>query len=117
MIEADHARQLPAICVLLPHLNELGLSGYLSAFERMPEPVHPDLHRSVALKGIHLKRSRHQLSRDLPTDVLLECGEQRRLTDAQPRLVVVELDVVADQFPEFVQFAAVIRAKQLCIHS
>src|SRR5207248_1377939 len=77
--------------------------------------MNANLHRAIILERIHLERSRYQPALHLAADVLLDRCDKRRLTDRQPRLVVIELQVVCHHRAQLRQIAVVIGIEELAV--
>src|SRR5437764_5575041 len=92
MVIADRARNLPGPVLVLPQMNELSFPYAFSIFmSRMMEPVHPGLQHAVTLHIKNLQRSRDQLSRGLPANVLFDAVRQSRLPLSDPALIMIKL--------------------------
>src|SRR5207248_10624121 len=113
MVVADRARYLPCAVFVLPQGYELGLSHAIFRAVRMVEAMNANLHRAIILERIHLERSRYQPALHLAADVLLNRCEKRRLTQRQPRLVVIELQVVSHHRAQLREIAVVVGIEEL----
>jgi hypothetical protein len=60
VIEADDPRYLPCAVLQLPQVDELRFSD-IGGIAGVRKTVYPDFDGAVALQGIHLERSRHQV--------------------------------------------------------
>lgn len=67
----------------------------------MVKAVHSNLHRAIVGNGIDLERPGHKFSGHLAADIVLDTLDQRRAPAAQPSLVVIELQIVGEQEPNF----------------
>src|SRR5947207_13966936 len=93
MVVADRAGHLPCAVLVLPQGYELGLSHTILRVVRMVEAMNANLHRAIILERIHLERSRYQPSLHLAADVRLAACDKCRLTNRQPRHIVIELQI------------------------
>src|SRR5437762_13633346 len=71
VVVADHSRNLPRSILVLPQVDELSLSDSHFLVPWMMKSVDTRLTHSVSLHVKDLQRSRNQLPRRLPADVVL----------------------------------------------
>jgi hypothetical protein len=115
VIVRNHPRHLPRAILVLPQVDKARLAQRVIALARMMKPVHTNFERAISFHRINLQRPRHQLSRDLAANIVLDRLHQRRPAKRVPGLVVIELHVLVNQRSELFQVAFVIRVEQVRI--
>jgi hypothetical protein len=114
MVEADNPSDLPHSIFVLPQVNELRLAD-IPGILGMVETMNPDLHRAIVGNGIHLKRSGNEFSGHLATNIILHTLNRSLPSDAQAALVMIELQIIGQQRPEFLQIAMVVSVEKFGI--
>src|SRR5216683_2285462 len=116
MVITDHSRNLPGPILVLPQMNELRLTPHIMVLRpRMVKAMHPDLHCSIAMDRVYLKRPRNQLARRLPADIVLDALRQRLPAQRHSALIVIELHILHKERAEPLQIACVVSIEKLSI--
>src|ERR1700730_13807823 len=118
MVVAHYAGDLPCAVFVLPQVNEFAFAHAFGVFVAgMVEAVIADFESAIALHVVDVQAAGNEFAGDAAADVFLDALGQGRLAQSHAALVVIELDVVINEWRELDEVALVVGVEERSVES
>src|SRR5579859_207166 len=109
VVVADDAGYFPGAILVLPEVNEAGLSHAFGVFVAgMVEAVDAHFDRAVSLHVVNLQSSGNKFASHFATDVFFDAVCERYSAERDASLIVVELNVIGEERRKLFEVAVIV---------